>query len=115
MSAATAGSVCLVNPGDLLRPIEHLGRPYQSQPSPASTEIFGGSAHLQEFPDKPADWPHDRTLNCLHTRYGAEQNGESDPGAGRRVIPLRAISGETSLCLKGLKALDIQCIRHKSM
>ena len=58
MSAATAGSVCLADPGVLPRPIDHLGRPYQTQPSPASTEIFGGSAHLQKFPDKPAEWPH---------------------------------------------------------
>ena len=58
MSAATAGSVCLANPADLPRPIELLGSPYQSKPSPGFTEIFGGSAHLQKFPDKPAEWPH---------------------------------------------------------
>ena len=58
MSAATAGSVCLANPAVLPRPIELLGSPYQSKPSPGFTEIFGGSAHLQKFPDKPAEWPH---------------------------------------------------------
>ncbi len=58
MSTAAAEYVYLVNPGVLPRTVEHLGRPYQSQPSLAFTEIFGGSAHLQKFPDKPADWPH---------------------------------------------------------
>ena len=100
MSAATAGSVCLANPAVLPRPIEHFGRPYQSRPLPASTGIFGGSAHLQKFPDKPAEWAHHETLSCPHTRCGAEQHGESDPGAGRRVSPLRAINGEIFCVLK---------------
>ena len=112
MSAATAGSVCLANPAVLPRPIEHFGRPYQSRPSAAFTEIFGRSAHLQKFPDKSAEWPHYEALSDLHTRCGAEQHGESDPGAGRRVSPLRAINGGTSLCLK---AVEIQCIRRKSV
>ena len=97
MSAATAGSVRLANPAVLPRPIEHFGRPYQSRPLPASTGIFGGSAHLQKFPDKPAEWPHHEILSYLHTRCGAEQHGESDPGAGRTASLLRAINGETPL------------------
>ena len=58
MSAATAGTVCLANPAVLPKQIDLLGSPYQSRPLPASTGIFGGSAHLQKFPDKPAEWPH---------------------------------------------------------
>ena len=58
MSAATDGSVCLANPVALPMPIELLGSPYQPKPSAGSTEIFGGSEHVQKFPDKPAEWPH---------------------------------------------------------
>ena len=87
----------IANSAVLPRSIERLSRLYQSRPSPASTEIFGGSEHLQKFQDKPAERPHHWTLSCLHTRWGAEQHRESDPGAGRRVSPLRAINGEIPL------------------
>ena len=49
MSAATAGSVCLANPAVLPRPIEPLGSPYQSKPSPGSTEIFADQHIFRNF------------------------------------------------------------------
>ena len=57
----------IANSAVLPRSIERLSRLYQSRPSPASTEIFGGSEHLQKFQDKPAERPHHWSLSCLHT------------------------------------------------